>query len=370
MTCQETQEFLSAYLDGMLSDQETMTIKEHLAACSSCQRELKALQETIQAVRSLGEVNPPPLFREALRQRLQDEHAKLKPAPAPAKAGRGYARWIPWGAVAAAAAVLLLISITIYQPSDGPLFQAEQMAKSEAEPAQDMAMEMAEAPRVSEEPADRQRVGKEEASVQKAPVEDQQAITGQAEATVQEAELAEAEVGPVPQEELRLFTITGEVGPTPINEGEDGKTTVQLALEVEKIGQFQQQLFSLASEYGTEVKEIGPYRFNLILSENDSDVFLERLEQLGRIAHEQRVLGRFALELQQSRAELADLELRQQELLEAKESAGEDPEKVDADLQALAKRMDQLRKVISDLERKTGQVTISILVNAVKAETE
>jgi hypothetical protein len=47
MTCDETRDSLSAYLDGALASEERRDVEAHLAACAECARELASLRQTV-----------------------------------------------------------------------------------------------------------------------------------------------------------------------------------------------------------------------------------------------------------------------------------------------------------------------------------
>lgn len=54
MTCRTCRDRLSAYLDAELSADESAGVQEHLAQCSCCSAEYRALSETKRALASLG----------------------------------------------------------------------------------------------------------------------------------------------------------------------------------------------------------------------------------------------------------------------------------------------------------------------------
>jgi predicted anti-sigma-YlaC factor YlaD len=57
---EETQERLSAYLEGELQGREHKRVVRHLALCPICRDVLRSLAQTLERLRSLGRVEPPP----------------------------------------------------------------------------------------------------------------------------------------------------------------------------------------------------------------------------------------------------------------------------------------------------------------------
>jgi anti-sigma factor RsiW len=53
MTCQELVELVTAYLDGVLSDEERAAFERHLALCPGCDRYLRQFRTTIDLVGEL-----------------------------------------------------------------------------------------------------------------------------------------------------------------------------------------------------------------------------------------------------------------------------------------------------------------------------
>lgn len=71
MQCNEIKEMLSAYIDGVLDEQETSEVEKHIRTCSLCYQELTALRETVKLLNSLGEVTPPEEFKNQLLVKLK-----------------------------------------------------------------------------------------------------------------------------------------------------------------------------------------------------------------------------------------------------------------------------------------------------------
>jgi anti-sigma factor RsiW len=84
MTCARAQEFIHAYLDGVISPPDRHTLDGHLAGCASCRREL----ETTRAL--LG------LLADAPRRRLSDDFDRALSARL-AELGPRRSPWPVWG---------------------------------------------------------------------------------------------------------------------------------------------------------------------------------------------------------------------------------------------------------------------------------
>jgi hypothetical protein len=126
MSCQEVRLLLSDYLDGEVSTAQGEMVKEHLAGCESCARELAMLRSTAGMLASVGEVEPP----ESLLERIEAVtvnrptlRARVRAAFEPVFRLPAYARWT---AASAAAAVVLLVAIS----SQPGLHQAAQVKRS------------------------------------------------------------------------------------------------------------------------------------------------------------------------------------------------------------------------------------------------
>jgi predicted anti-sigma-YlaC factor YlaD len=59
-SCHETGEHLSEHLDGELRGLRRLRVTRHLARCELCRAVLRSLTRTLEELRSLGRVEPPP----------------------------------------------------------------------------------------------------------------------------------------------------------------------------------------------------------------------------------------------------------------------------------------------------------------------
>jgi len=71
MDCRDIREKLDDYLEGELSPEEKGLVEEHLGACQECTLSLSELQKTVQHVRSLEEVEPPPWLTKKVMEEIR-----------------------------------------------------------------------------------------------------------------------------------------------------------------------------------------------------------------------------------------------------------------------------------------------------------
>ncbi len=76
MDCKNVKEKLSAYIEGDISSEEKMLIDEHLRSCQKCDESLAELRKTVDYVRSLEDIEPPPWL-------IQKVMAKIKSGSKP-----------------------------------------------------------------------------------------------------------------------------------------------------------------------------------------------------------------------------------------------------------------------------------------------
>jgi anti-sigma factor (TIGR02949 family) len=102
MSCGNTQELLSAFVDGELSPRQATEVAEHLAMCEACSHEYDMVLKTVQILRAELAPSPAP---DVLRARIQSTLREQPPArlsvvrPEPS---------IPWRAIAA----VLMIAVS------------------------------------------------------------------------------------------------------------------------------------------------------------------------------------------------------------------------------------------------------------------
>jgi hypothetical protein len=73
MNCNEIENRFPAYLEGLLSPEESREIAGHLSSCAQCSRALTDLKKTQEIVNGLDEVEPPPFFEQRIMARVREE---------------------------------------------------------------------------------------------------------------------------------------------------------------------------------------------------------------------------------------------------------------------------------------------------------
>ncbi len=73
MECSDVREKLSAYLEGIISPEERQLVDEHIKACGRCNESLADLKKTLEYVRALKEVEPPPWLVQKIMARVRSE---------------------------------------------------------------------------------------------------------------------------------------------------------------------------------------------------------------------------------------------------------------------------------------------------------
>lgn len=72
----ETQERLSAHLEGELAGREAKRVLRHLARCDGCRELLRSLARAVDNLRTLGHADAPPAgasVADAVVERIRDE---------------------------------------------------------------------------------------------------------------------------------------------------------------------------------------------------------------------------------------------------------------------------------------------------------
>jgi len=103
MQCADSRALLDAYLDGELSERERVTVREHLAGCADCSRELAALERaSALAQEHLMHYEAPDVLKARIASAIAGERAGSSDTP-PARATPR--RW--WRLVAAGVLIAL-----------------------------------------------------------------------------------------------------------------------------------------------------------------------------------------------------------------------------------------------------------------------
>jgi len=91
MNCREVQQFLDAFVADEVEAADRQTIEKHLTECPVCRKEGQALRRTISLLGQFKEMDPPAVFIQELRQRMEQRQRRgildrLSPRPVFARA--------------------------------------------------------------------------------------------------------------------------------------------------------------------------------------------------------------------------------------------------------------------------------------------
>lgn len=73
MLCEKVLPLLSEYFDGMLDEDSTLLVSQHLSRCALCRREYDGISEIHNRVNRIGREPAPPYLNRLVEQRLADE---------------------------------------------------------------------------------------------------------------------------------------------------------------------------------------------------------------------------------------------------------------------------------------------------------
>jgi hypothetical protein len=73
--CEQIQDLLPSFLEGVLSSDKKRLVREHLAMCQQCSAALEEQKRTVLLVQNLDEVEPPPWFAQKVMSKVREEAA-------------------------------------------------------------------------------------------------------------------------------------------------------------------------------------------------------------------------------------------------------------------------------------------------------
>jgi anti-sigma factor RsiW len=111
MDCAQIQKLLADHAVGLLRGRRARAVSQHLAACSACAKELRALQRTAELIELTPAAAPPDDLWAGLSRRLADERVtRVQPRLANL-----------WLRPAVALAAVLLVALGLWRPWSGDL---------------------------------------------------------------------------------------------------------------------------------------------------------------------------------------------------------------------------------------------------------
>jgi negative regulator of sigma E activity len=120
---------LSAYLDGTLSDAESVEVSEAIEADPELRREFEALQQAVELLRREGPVEAPAGFHARVMESVRDEPA---PGGVVVRLRRAFTR-VPVEALALAAAALVVISVVGGRPGGDDAAESDDAVRAAKE---------------------------------------------------------------------------------------------------------------------------------------------------------------------------------------------------------------------------------------------
>jgi hypothetical protein len=139
MECRQIQETLSAYIDGEISQEEKTQVDTHLLSCDGCTLALSELSASLNRVRELEEVDPPPWLTQKIMEQVQEKAEKKKGL---------YERFFPQFLVprpihALAAILILVLSVYVFQTMQTSVRLAKAPVEKKKEAPRDERVEFA-----------------------------------------------------------------------------------------------------------------------------------------------------------------------------------------------------------------------------------
>ena len=138
--CKEFREQLSLYIDGMLTQQESVLLEEHIKECKDCREELSMLREMVASCQGLEEKEPPEYLYPMIASSLRRSKKRTLVSGVRMK-------WLKPGLVSIAAVLLVAVAVKGIMPDIQKQLATQDMA------APEQAAPEAEAPK-AEAPAE------------------------------------------------------------------------------------------------------------------------------------------------------------------------------------------------------------------------
>lgn len=107
MTCEQLQQKIVDYLDGVLAEDELTVAETHLSDCEQCRQEVQELKQALAWIKQAEGVTPPPNLRRNVLKQLEREVNKRP---------RRFPSWLAHTA-AAAAVFIVLVAGNVTLPS-------------------------------------------------------------------------------------------------------------------------------------------------------------------------------------------------------------------------------------------------------------
>jgi len=394
MRCHDICENLSAYIDGMLEQSDASLVEQHLESCPGCKSEYDDLLVTVELVRGLPEVKPPPGFRDELKERMITG-GFIESVPKPVSRRLFFRRWV--GMVAAAAVIFITAGIAALWYDDrgmqlvpgleeqvavapepeqnriagragGSTEQADKMmALKDADSAGDD-LRKESAPSAAGPEADNYSVTPEELEKQEEPGEPEAPAAAQLRSPAGGAR--DEDVVPEDPDNIEnnlMFTaLTDEENTArdaaPLGTGDGPSQVVEysLTLQVDDKQKTIELIDSMAAKHGgfAETRQDDADQMLITVPFYNAQRLVEKVGRLGAVTDQQSEQKDMSAEIKQLEKNIGELKTREQNLAEKLQQNQAD--------QTEEKELTAVREQIAGLQAQLNEINTSVIMSKVE----
>jgi hypothetical protein len=144
MECEKVRDRFSSLLEGDLNPLEEEVVREHLASCSECQKDLERFEKTMRWLHSVGEVEVPDGFLSGIYKKMEDrkEGIPVREKVRPTWFHYPLSMKLPIQAMAMVAVVFIVFYLTKMMPVESPHPKGVDRAKVPHSEAKKMEVEL------------------------------------------------------------------------------------------------------------------------------------------------------------------------------------------------------------------------------------
>jgi predicted anti-sigma-YlaC factor YlaD len=122
--CKGFKEQLSLYIDGMLTQQESVLLEEHIKICENCREDLSMLRQVVDSCKGLAEKEPPEYLYPMIVSSLRRSRKRTW-------IGSVQNKWLKPGLVSIAAVLLVAVAVKGIMPGMMNQLASKDMAATE-----------------------------------------------------------------------------------------------------------------------------------------------------------------------------------------------------------------------------------------------